>query len=155
MSMRSRSPQAGQTANDIADAWWQRWVGARPPDGVVAPCYWLLRAVYESELGVLLPKENLFAAKDDWARLLQESAAGSEWRRVEDPQDLDAALVGRDGVPSHVGLKADAYLLHVLNERSGVVLTQLERLASRGHLLGFYRLARSPSTLTLGSAGSS
>lgn len=117
--------------------WWEKWVGVAAPPEVQAPCWWLIRRVYETETDLLLPEEGVFAPKQQWARLIQRGLRGA-WERLEGPQDLAIALIH---LPAgwHLGVVAADQPPKLLSTADGrAVLQRLSRYVEAGIIRGFY-----------------
>lgn len=126
------------------ERWWARWVGLRIPPEVEAPCYFLIREVYQQEMGIVLPEEGVFAPRRRWARLIQQGLRGA-WERLEAPQDLAVALV-RLPAGWHIGIVAADCPLKLLSTVAGAaVLQRLSVYLERRTVRGYYTYRPPPS----------
>jgi hypothetical protein len=90
--------------------------GGRSREGV--DCWGLVRLVYETECGILLPTYGEISA-EDLSKVAHEVATESNhepWHPVTKPQLFDVAVMHRRTAPIHVGVVAalsPVRLLHV------------------------------------------
>lgn len=118
--------------------WWGKYVGI---PYTALNCWQLVRMVYASERGIVLPSyaeidaANLLAI----ARTMKAGAEGETWQPVDAPAALDVCLMrGRSSV-WHVGVMTDpAHVLH--SERAtDAVRVPVGALHMRGRVTGFRR----------------
>lgn len=104
-----------------------------------APCWELLRRVYERGHGITLP-EYAFGRTDEEIHPVVRRGL-PQWRQVEKPEAGDAVLlwVRRPALPSHVGVYVgDSFLLHT-SEATGALLERIPGSAWEKRIAGYYR----------------
>lgn len=80
-------------------------------------CHGLVAHAYRQVLGVEVPDYGgEYPNFRDHVRMREVVAAACQhdWRRVEDPQPMDAVVIYRSGLPIHIGLYlGDGQVLHI------------------------------------------
>lgn len=107
-------------------------------------CYGLLMCLYRRR-GIELP-DPFAAVPQDWA--MRESGADPEawiaahlggWRRVAEPRMGCAAVMSRGGqVADHVGVMVSPYQCVHAVERTGVILSRIDRGPWAVRMVGYY-----------------
>lgn len=83
-------------------------------------CWWLVRDVYRSALGVDLPEYAEYSTALDHAREFKRNVVSGEWLELDEPENLCVVAMGRKTI-NHVGvwLAEHGKVLHLPEGRGG------------------------------------
>lgn len=118
--------------------WWSKYVGTPFAE---AHCWELVRRVYQDRLGVALPDYGEVDARDlvRVAREIEQGQAGEHWQPVQNPQDMDVALMRGRARVWHVGVMVgQRHVLHT-EAATDAVLVPLAHPLVKGRITGFRR----------------
>lgn len=121
------------------------WVNRGRDPAVGLDCWGLLRHVYATKLGILLPSfADEYEDATDRAETVavMNRCAGADWVRVDIPKVGDGVRLRVDGDPSHVAVYVGRGLILHAQAGTDSVIEELFGLRWNKRIAGIYRHAK-------------